>query len=70
LTMGSIILLMDKKNKEDHVRFHTLYRDDVSKEIKVESVDDYRDISPNAIADTFNDLTKEQVRLKMGALGK
>jgi len=62
-------LLMDN-DKDDHVRFHMLYRNALSNEIDVKSVDDYQLISPNAIADTFNDLTKEQVRLKMGTLGK
>lgn len=61
-------LLMDK-GKEDHVRFHALYRDGDGS-VKVDSVDDYRAITPNAIAETFNDLTKEQVNKKMGGLGK
>lgn len=61
-------LLMDK-GKEDHVRFHALYRDDDGS-VKVNSFDDYRAITPNAIAETFNDLTKEQVNKKMGELGK
>lgn len=61
-------LLMDK-GKDDHVRFHALYRDE-SNVVKVDSVDDYRSITPNAIADTFNDLTKEQVNKSMGGLGK
>lgn len=62
-------LLLDQ-GKEDHVRFHTLYRDSESGTLKLDSMDDYRSISPNAIAETFNDLTKTQVRLKMGDLGK
>ncbi len=62
-------LLMDK-GKEDHVRFHALYKDTETGAINVDSVDDYRAISPNAIAETFNDLTKEQVNQKMGSLGK
>lgn len=62
-------LLMDK-GKDDHVRFHALYRDTESKLLKLESADDYLGISPNAIADAFNDLTKEQVNRKMGKLGK
>lgn len=61
-------LLMDK-GKEDHVRFHALYRDGDGR-VRVDSVDDYRAITPNAIADTFNDLTREQVNKKMGGLGK
>ena len=56
-------------NKKDHVLYHALYRG-AKGEICVESAEDYRSISPNAIADTFNDLTKEQVNKKMGGLGK
>ncbi len=62
-------LLMDE-GKEDHVRFHALYRDTESKVLKLESTDDYLGVAPNAIADTFNALTKEQVNRKMGSLGK
>ncbi len=49
-------LLMDK-DKDDHTRFHVLYRNTESGEVKVESTDDYHKISPNAIANSFNDLT-------------
>ena len=55
--------------EEDHVLYHALYRG-TRGEICVESTVDYRAISPNPIADTFNDLTKEQVNKKMGGLGK
>ncbi|MGT2469630.1 AAA family ATPase [Paraburkholderia terrae] len=61
-------LLMDE-GKGDHLRFHALFRDG-SGGVHVDSVDDYRTIKPNAIAETFNDLTKEQVNKKMGRLGK
>ena len=60
-------LLMDKSN--DDVRFHALFRDEDGN-VKIDTVKDYRSIKPNAIADTFNDLTKEQVNKKMGGLGK
>ena len=56
-------------SKTDHVLYHALYRG-ANGEIRVESAEDYRSISPNAIADTFNDLTKEQLNKKMGGLGK
>ncbi|MCS0585330.1 AAA family ATPase [Massilia pinisoli] len=62
-------LLMDK-GKGDQVRFHVLSRDADSGQVCLDSMDDYRAIEPNAIADTFNELTKEQVARKMGALGK
>jgi AAA15 family ATPase/GTPase len=60
-------LLIDK-NKDD-VSFHALFRDEAGN-VKVDTVKDYRSITPNVIADTFNDLTKEQVNKKMGGLGK
>lgn len=62
-------LLMDK-GKGDQVRFHVLSRDSLTGQIRRDSMDDYRAIEPNAIADTFNELTKEQVARKMGGLGK
>jgi hypothetical protein len=52
------------------VRFHVLSRDADSGQVRRDSMDDYRAIEPNAIADTFNELIKEQVARKMGALGK
>lgn len=62
-------LLMDK-GKGDQVRFHVLSREADSGQVRKDSMDDYRAIEPNAIADTFNELTKEQVARKMGGLGK
>jgi len=61
-------LLMDK-GKDDHVRFHLFYPD-LEDNVRVDSVDDYRAISSNAITETFNNLTKVQVNKKMGGLGK
>lgn len=62
-------LLMDK-GKDDQVRFHVLSREADTGQVRRDSMDDYRAIEPNAIADTFNELTKEQVARKMGGLGK
>jgi predicted ATPase len=62
-------LLMDR-GKGDQVRFHVLSRDADTGLVRRDSMDDYRAIEPNAIADTFNELTKEQVARKMGRLGK
>ena len=58
-----------KMGKEDHVLYHAIYHGEGGN-ICVESADDFRAIFPNPIADTFNDLTKEQVKKKMGGLGK
>lgn len=62
--------LLAEKGKGDHVRFHAMYWDFNDAQMKLESVDDYRSIASNPIADAFNDLTKEQVRITMGGLGK
>ncbi|SIS21648.1 AAA domain-containing protein, putative AbiEii toxin, Type IV TA system [Aquipseudomonas alcaligenes] len=62
-------LLLDK-GKGDQVRFHVLSRQTESGQVLRDSMDDYRAIEPNAIAETFNELTKEQVARKMGGLGK
>lgn len=61
-------LLMDA-GKGDHIRFHTLERTGDSG-IQASHVDTYEQIDPNPIADTFNELTKEQVSRMMGDLGK
>jgi energy-coupling factor transporter ATP-binding protein EcfA2 len=62
--------LLTEKGKGDHVRFHAMYWDFDDAQMKLESADDYRSIVSNPIADAFNDLTKEQVRITMGGLGK
>ena len=62
-------LLMDT-GKDDQVRYHALYRDEASGEIKVESTDDYHQINPNSIAETFSDLTDYEIARSMGGLGK
>jgi len=62
-------LLIDK-GKGDQVRFHVLSREAETGQVLRNSMDDYRAIEPNAIADTFNELTREQAARKMGGLGK
>ena len=62
--------LLPDKNLNDQVRFHVLYRDPESKEVRIDSTDDYRSILHNPIAEAFNDLTKEQVKLRMGVVGR
>lgn len=62
-------LLMDK-GKEDHVRFHALYRGSDPQEILVKSTDNYLEISPNSIADTFSALTDSEISRSMGRFGK
>lgn len=59
--------LISKEDKDDHVRFHTLYRDEQSSEdqakgVQLNSTNNYRKITENAIIEAFNDLTVEHAR--------
>lgn len=58
-------LLIDK-GKEDHVRFHSLYRDPSSSEIRIESADNYKKLNTNAIASTFADLYDSEIERALG----
>ncbi|WP_287346046.1 ATP-binding protein [Mesorhizobium sp.] len=58
-------LLMDK-DKEDHVRFHALYRDPSPKQMSVESSDSYSLISKSAISNTFAELFDEDLVRALG----
>jgi len=54
----------------DKVLFHSLYRDAGTGEIAVSSTDDYLQIHPNAIDETFADLVDRDIERSMGGLGK
>lgn len=58
-------LLIDK-GKDDHVRFHALYRDPATQKLAVESADSYSLISKSAISDTFAELFDEDVARALG----
>lgn len=62
-------LLMDE-GKEDHVRFHSLYRDEDSGTIAIKSTDDYLEIDPNSIDEAFESLINSDLDRTMGDLGK
>lgn len=62
-------LLMDK-GKDDHVRFHSLYRDAATSEILVASTEDYLKVSPNPIDEAFGFLINQEIENDMGGLGK
>ena len=51
----------------DRVAFHGLYRKDETDEVGCESTDNYWDIHPNAIADTFTDLYNREIERSLGA---
>lgn len=58
-------LLMDR-GKEDHVRFHALFRDQETGSVRVESADSYSLISKSAISDTFAELFDEDLARALG----
>jgi ABC-type transport system involved in cytochrome c biogenesis ATPase subunit len=58
--------LLIERGKEDHVRFHALYRDPDTLEMAVESADSYSLISKSAISDTFAELFDEDVARALG----
>lgn len=58
-------LLIDK-GKDDHVRFHALFRDPNTQNLAVESADNYSLISKSAISDTFAELFDEDVARALG----
>lgn len=62
--------LLSDKGKGDHVRFHSLYRDTNSSQIKISSTDDYIDIAPNSIDEAFGYLIDKEIEKDMGNLGK
>jgi AAA15 family ATPase/GTPase len=62
-------LLADEK-KGDQVRYHALYKDKVSKKIHIEQSENFKQLSENAISDSYSDLTKAQVKKNMGGLGQ
>jgi energy-coupling factor transporter ATP-binding protein EcfA2 len=62
-------LLMDA-GKDDHVRFHSFYRNERTSEIKVSSTENYLSITPNPIDEAFGFLINQEIENDMGGLGK
>lgn len=52
--------------KKDKVSFHSLYRDSETKSVKLSTTNNYLDIHPNAIADTFANLYERDIERAMG----
>lgn len=57
-------------DKDDKIIFHSLYRNPQTREIEISSTDQYLDISPNAIDDTFGRIVDREIEKSMGGLGK
>jgi predicted ATPase len=62
-------LLMDE-GKEDHVLFHSLYRDPDRPNVKLNTTPNYLDISPNPIDEAFGYLIDHEIDNGMGDLGR
>ncbi len=56
--------------KGDKILFHSLYRSKENQEIEVASTENYLQISPNAIDDTFGSIIDREIEKSMGSLGK
>ncbi|MGE4518922.1 MAG: ATP/GTP-binding protein [Desulfobacteraceae bacterium] len=57
-------------DKNDEILFHSLYRNDQTNEIEVNSTKNYYNINPNSIDDTFADIVDRDIDRSMGDLGK
>jgi len=60
--------LLRKPN--DKILFHSLYRDEKTREIAVRSTDEYLKIHPNTIADTFSDLYNREIERTLSNIVK
>ncbi len=60
---------LDLRAREtDQVAFHALYREDETGEIACATSNSYRDVHPNAIADTFTDLYDREIARSLEAV--
>ncbi|MEJ5366073.1 MAG: AAA family ATPase [Desulfosoma sp.] len=59
-----------RREKDDQIRFFSLYRDSVSGEIACHASSDYNGIHPNAVADAFADVYDREVKRSLGGLEK
>jgi predicted ATPase len=62
--------LLADKGKDDHIRYHCLYRDTDSSAVEVSSTDDYLKIAPNPLDDAFGQLIGQQLSNDIGDIGK
>ena len=62
-------LLVDE-GKDDHVLYHSLYRDEDTNEVKLSTTDDLSRVSPNPIDEAFGFLINKEIENDMGGLGK
>ena len=55
-----------RRKHDDEVRFHALYSSEETGEIHISSVEDYGEIHPNAISETFRGLYDRTIRRSLG----
>ncbi len=73
ITTHNYVLLKEfdlQMKKEDKVTFHSLFRDKETNEIHISETDNYLNITPNVIDETYADLIDREITRSMGGLGK
>jgi len=55
-----------RRETKDKIMFHSLYKDDITGEIQCHSVNEYLQIHPNAIAETFANLYDREIKRSLG----
>lgn len=73
LTTHDYVILKEfdlQVKQDDNILFHSLYRGKDTGEIEVASTDDYLQLSPNAIDDTFGSIVDREIEKSMEGLGK
>lgn len=58
--------LLADRGQGDHVRYHSLYHDEDSSEIRIETSDEYCMVSKSAISNSFAELYDEDVKRALG----
>jgi len=58
------------KTKEDHIRYHILYRDKETDQVLYNHTDNFDEIHPNIIDEVFGSLINQEIENDMGTLGK
>lgn len=69
LTTHNYVLLKEfdlRKEKDDAIRYVSLFRDETTGAVLANSSDDYSGIDPNAIAGTFSDLYDREIKRSLG----
>ena len=73
LSTHNYVLLKEfdlQMKEQDKIFFHSLFRDEQTNEIQISSTDNYLNIVPNVIDDTYADLIDREVARSIGGLGK